>query len=274
MDDYPLSFGGVTTVVYKSFENYLPLSVEKSGVKPKRGSQQFSTSTSKNNRLQECISSIRSEPIIGFGRNKKTQTSKRGDNAVLYVDSVENLTSKIDAFLESSSTTKKLSRSQSKAVTNIKRDLRSEHKYDDFISDGKSTRIFSIEVFIHWYNENPNHYKQKLDIIFSDFSIPKKNHVGENDRLSYAYLLLDSRKFSDSCGIDWTDFIESVFYIGKGKNKRAFNHTQEAEKNWQSGDHSAKAKIRRIHDIWSTKKPVMILTIFENVVNEDEFIKF
>ena len=267
LNEHPLSFGGVNPVVLESFENDLLHSVEKSGAKPKKGSQQSDISSSKQNESQESKSQSRSERGEDSSSNKKKQPNDKAENDA--VDPVVNLTSKLDALLESSSTSKKSTKTKSKTITTVKRDLRSDHKYDDFLYDGKSTRIFSIEVFINWYNENPSYYEQKLDTILSDFSIPKENRVGGNDRLSYAYLLLDPRKFSDSRKMVWTDFIESVFYIGKGKNKRAHNHTQEAEKYWQSGDECVKAKVRRIHDIWRTKKPVLILMIFQNVVAED-----
>lgn len=132
---------------------------------------------------------------------------------------------------------------------------------------------------------------------------------------SFVYLLIDPRVSANlaaeaACGdqpplATWERFLRSVFYVGKGKNGRPFDHLYDALEQYGSNGPgvaideaaeplavvpdplandvngvgeaatatTASAKIRRIHSIWSQGKGVVCRPLFHNIIPTEAFTR-
>lgn len=154
------------------------------------------------------------------------------------------------------------------------RKLRSSRTHEE--PSSRSVSDFSIEN-IAWYYENEEYYKNQCDDIMSDFAIPKNRLREMSAKLSYTYLLLDSRKYSNKENISWLNFIAAIFYIGKGKDERAFQHAKDTEK-WLSNDKKVIDKTRnkkylKIKEIWDSGNPMKVFLVTENIIDGEAFTR-
>lgn len=106
-----------------------------------------------------------------------------------------------------------------------------------------------------------------------------------NSKTSFVYLLLDPR-FTENLPIYhaqmnktevWEKFLKSIFYVGKGKRSRPYNHLYDAIKIYNSNGHASKTseskKISRIVDIWKENYGVVCLHIFHNIIPAEAFTR-
>ena len=114
--------------------------------------------------------------------------------------------------------------------------------------------------------------KERLEnLIENDFAQPDPNRREGNSKLSYNYMLLDSRKIDKAKTVD--DFADSIIYVGKGKNNRAYEHTKEAKKILETGCKTSSPKINKIVDVWKDEGAVMILKTAKYITAEEAFTR-
>ncbi|CAN8003412.1 unnamed protein product [Ixodes hexagonus] len=119
-----------------------------------------------------------------------------------------------------------------------------------------------------------------------DFEAPRPDgHWREGtSRTSFNYLLLDSRvtrnlpvRARGLCLADQiSDFVKSIFYVGKGKRARPFSHLNDAlvvwngtAKSWQT----TSDKTRRILQVWEAGCGVVSLHVFQNVLPVEAYTR-
>lgn len=130
-----------------------------------------------------------------------------------------------------------------------------------------------------------------------------------NLKTSFIYFLIDPR-VSDNLALNyknmskelvWHRFLESIFYVGKGKRSRPYQHLYDAiklfanecddksiairlkqnlridaldlKKNGKIEKLSSSKKIRNIIDIWKSKKGVVCLHIFNNIMPVEAYTR-
>lgn len=138
--------------------------------------------------------------------------------------------------------------------------------------------------------QNPNRlknditYKELEEILFQEFNDPdtsKKWREGFS-KSSFSYLLLDPRHTknlpnrTDSLSLKdtWKTFLDSIFYVGKGKRQRPYSHLYEAVALWNSSNLNATdKKIQRILDIWRDNCGVVCLHVFQNVIPVEAYTR-
>lgn len=99
---------------------------------------------------------------------------------------------------------------------------------------------------------------------------------------SFTYLLLDPRITENlPCRAEivprpeiWRNFIDSIFYIGKGKRSRPYSHLYQAVTSFNNGQmKSNDKKVQNIIDIWKEKSGVICLHIFQNVIPVEAYTR-
>lgn len=99
---------------------------------------------------------------------------------------------------------------------------------------------------------------------------------------SFTYLLLDPRITNDLPNkVDkmdkkdlWRSFLNSIFYVGKGKRSRPYSHLYQAV-SWHNAGKSMSQdkKIQYILDIWKDGVGVVCLHIFQNVIPAEAYTR-
>ncbi|KAL1502110.1 hypothetical protein ABEB36_007303 [Hypothenemus hampei] len=141
-------------------------------------------------------------------------------------------------------------------------------------------REYSLELEkclrnLEWCNDS--RYKSLEVQLAQQFSNPdpsKKWREG-NSKSSFTYLLLDPR-LTDNLPqradilqpIDiWQTFLSSIFYVGKGKRSRPYQHLYDSVDLWKKQQlTSSVKKLERILDIWKNGYGVICLHVFLNVI--------
>ncbi|KAF5274037.1 hypothetical protein FQR65_LT04435 [Abscondita terminalis] len=130
--------------------------------------------------------------------------------------------------------------------------------------------------------QNPNClkdpiYKRLEGALSEEFNNPdptKKLREGVK-KYSFSYLLLDPRVTNnlptraDNLNLQetWKTFLNSIFYVGKGKHSRYYSHLHKALNLWQSGISYANDKTsQHILDIWRESCGIICLRVFQNVI--------
>ncbi|XP_034835070.1 ankyrin repeat and LEM domain-containing protein 1-like [Maniola hyperantus] len=148
----------------------------------------------------------------------------------------------------------------------------------------KHDKTYSVELekslkSDHWLR-NPSPYMELEAKARTDFADPAKKWREGNSKTSFTYLLLDPRltdnlpaKCSKQNPLDsWVTFVNSIFYVGKGKRSRPYSHLYQALTLWKSDfKTSSDKKIQHILDIWSDKVGVICLHVFQNVIPAEAF---
>ncbi|XP_059615142.1 ankyrin repeat and LEM domain-containing protein 1 [Phlebotomus argentipes] len=158
------------------------------------------------------------------------------------------------------------------------------------VANGQKSQLkFSVELINCLQMENLNrHLTEYLKLereMIQSFQDPSKKWREGHLKTSFIYLLIDprvsanlpSRTSSLSPDEVWQIFLQSIFYVGKGKNSRPYAHLYEAIKHFGEfymSDPLAKTaerrlqnqKITKIMDIWNCDLGVVCLHVFHNVL--------
>lgn len=105
-----------------------------------------------------------------------------------------------------------------------------------------------------------------------------------NAKTSFVYLLLDPRTTADltihhkqmSKTEVWERFLKAIFYVGKGKSSRPYNHLYDAikifkcnvdidSKKGKKNEQIESKKLKRIVEIWQDNFGVVCLHVFHNI---------
>lgn len=102
-------------------------------------------------------------------------------------------------------------------------------------------------------------------IAFAEFRAPSQSKTYFN------YMLLDPVMLSSSTtSIQFNEFVESIFYIGKGKNARSMQHLKDAK---QLKTKTASNKVKRIWTIWEKGKGILLLHMFNCIASGEAFCR-
>lgn len=103
-----------------------------------------------------------------------------------------------------------------------------------------------------------------------------------HSKSSFTYLLLDPRisrnlpARSPNIGPSerWLDFLRSVFYVGKGRRSRPYEHLYKAVGLW-SGKNSGRrsANVDRILNIWADGEGVICLHLFHSTIPVEAYTR-
>ncbi|XP_075981383.1 uncharacterized protein LOC142980009 [Anticarsia gemmatalis] len=113
-----------------------------------------------------------------------------------------------------------------------------------------------------------------------DFTDTKKKWREGTAKTSFTYLLLDPRLTDNlpakagkqNQHFNWTTFVNSIFYVGKGKRSRPYSHLYQALTLWKKDFKTSRdKKVQHILDIWSDKVGVVCLHIFQNVIPAEAY---
>ncbi|XP_060805763.1 ankyrin repeat and LEM domain-containing protein 1 [Amyelois transitella] len=114
----------------------------------------------------------------------------------------------------------------------------------------------------------------------ADFANPNKKWREGAAKTSFTYLLLDprvtdnlpARASKQDQHLSWITFVNSIFYVGKGKRSRPYSHLYQALTLWKRDFTTSKdKKVQHILDIWSDKVGVICLHIFQNVIPAEAY---
>nr|XP_022913973.1 ankyrin repeat and LEM domain-containing protein 1 [Onthophagus taurus] len=98
---------------------------------------------------------------------------------------------------------------------------------------------------------------------------------------SFTYLLLDPRitqnlpnryEKLDKSEI-WRTFLDSIFYVGKGKRSRPYSHLYSAVRTYNKDVETDCEKLKRIRNIWSDKYGVICLHLFQNTIPVEAYTR-
>ena len=97
---------------------------------------------------------------------------------------------------------------------------------------------------------------------------------------SFNYILIDPRisqnlpsQIAELSELDrFRIFVESIFYIGKGKRSRTYSHLYEAM-NCEKSDARPNSKHQRILDIWASGQGVVSLHCFQGIIAVEAFTR-
>ncbi|CAG4947722.1 unnamed protein product [Colias eurytheme] len=146
---------------------------------------------------------------------------------------------------------------------------------------GKS---YSIELEKSLRNEdwmqNLSPYIELENKARADFANPNKKWREGTTKTSFTYLLLDprltnnlpARASKQNSHLSWVTFVNSIFYVGKGKRSRPYSHLYQALTLWKRDFRQSKdKKVQHILDIWNDKVGVICLHIFQNVIPAEAY---
>ncbi|XP_035435336.2 ankyrin repeat and LEM domain-containing protein 1 [Spodoptera frugiperda] len=114
----------------------------------------------------------------------------------------------------------------------------------------------------------------------TDFSDSNKKWREGTAKTSFTYLLLDPRltdnlpakSSKQDKHTSWVTFVNSIFYVGKGKRSRPYSHLYQALTLWKKDFKTSKdKKVQHILDIWSDKVGVVCLHVFQNVIPAEAY---
>uniref|UniRef100_A0A158R5G0 LEM domain-containing protein n=1 Tax=Syphacia muris TaxID=451379 RepID=A0A158R5G0_9BILA len=124
---------------------------------------------------------------------------------------------------------------------------------------------------------------RKLDNeLIHEFLIMSRRMCRENKKsTSFCYLLLDPLVIGDSATCNLEVFLKAVFYVGKGKRSRPFEHLVQAiryKQQHQDGVLSKASvqesnKLDMINAIWSRGHGVVSLSVFQNTIPIEAFTR-
>ncbi|CAH0723485.1 unnamed protein product, partial [Brenthis ino] len=128
--------------------------------------------------------------------------------------------------------------------------------------------------------DNLSPYVELHEEIKADFSEKKCWREG-GSKTSFTYLLLDPRRTSRLLPCkgppparlrSWQTFVDSIFYVGKGKRSRPYAHLYQALNLWKKDFKTSRdEKVQTILDIWSAKLGVVCLHVFQNVIPAEAY---
>ncbi|KRT84184.1 hypothetical protein AMK59_2856, partial [Oryctes borbonicus] len=127
-------------------------------------------------------------------------------------------------------------------------------------------------------------HQQLEEAIKQQFSNPDSSRKwrGGIAKSSFTYLLLDPRitqNLPHRCdqlqkSEVWSAFLSAIFYVGKGKRSRPFQHLYEAVTNYSKANFNIEnEKMKRILDIWKDNHGVVCLHVFQNVIPAEAYTR-
>uniref|UniRef100_A0AAR5QFQ0 LEM domain-containing protein n=2 Tax=Dendroctonus ponderosae TaxID=77166 RepID=A0AAR5QFQ0_DENPD len=102
------------------------------------------------------------------------------------------------------------------------------------------------------------------------------------NKSNFTYLLLDPRitnNLPDRAGTlspldQWQTFLSAIFYVGKGKRSRPYQHLYDAVNLWKKGQlETTNRKLQRIIDVWKGDCGVVCLHVFQNVIPVEAYTR-
>ncbi|CAH1640396.1 unnamed protein product [Spodoptera littoralis] len=143
-----------------------------------------------------------------------------------------------------------------------------------------SSGILDSVMNTYWFHELSSYIWLEKQAR-ADFSDSSKEWREGTAKTSFTYLLLDPRlthnlptitnKGYNKCDT-WGIFVRSIFYVGKGKRSRPYSHLQQARTLWNNNIKTSNdKKVQHILDIWSDRKGVVCLHIFQNVIPAEAY---
>ncbi|CAG9537003.1 unnamed protein product [Cercopithifilaria johnstoni] len=129
-----------------------------------------------------------------------------------------------------------------------------------------------------WITGNSFSEGPKLDqILISSFvELSREQDRRGNKSTSFCYILIDPCGIRPSCNsCTMQQFIDSIFYIGKGKRSRPFQHLVDAvrAKGFGNGVLSKSKKLQKIVDLWNAGRGVVSLHVFQNIIPKEAFTR-
>lgn len=134
-----------------------------------------------------------------------------------------------------------------------------------------------------WF-KNITTYKALDETVLRQFATPdlsRKWREGSS-KTSFTYLLLDPR-ITNNLPLRaellkpkeiWETFLSAIFYVGKGKRSRPYDHLYEAVNLWNQGQRSSECKkLNRILDIWDNDNGVVCLHLFQNTMPVEAYTR-
>ncbi|KAL0116108.1 hypothetical protein PUN28_011165 [Cardiocondyla obscurior] len=145
-----------------------------------------------------------------------------------------------------------------------------------------SNKIKSYMEFGNWLHHLDT-YKNLEKQVFQEFASPDPSRRWREGtaKTSFTYLLLDPRITQDlpnrSANLTksqvWSIFLNSIFYIGKGKCSRPFAHLYDAFKTWVDSSTITNKKIDCILNIWNSDYGVVCLHVFQNTIPVEAYTR-
>lgn len=145
-----------------------------------------------------------------------------------------------------------------------------------------SNQIEARLQFGNWLNELDIYRSLERDV-FREFSSPDPARRWREGmaKTSFTYLLLDpritqnlpNRAASLTEPEVWSIFLKAIFYIGKGKRSRPFDHLYDAFHAWTGTKPDTSKKVKCILDIWNNNYGVICLHIFQNVIPVEAYTR-
>ncbi|XP_063932736.1 ankyrin repeat and LEM domain-containing protein 1-like isoform X2 [Zophobas morio] len=150
------------------------------------------------------------------------------------------------------------------------------------------TRAYSKEL--EWTLKNPDWlkdisvYKTLDEAVLREFATPDPSRKWRegNNKSSFTYLLLDPR-LTNNLPVRaeslkpkeiWETFLSAVFYVGKGKRSRPYDHIYDAVNLWNQGIRTSDCKKQaKILDIWSDNSGVVCLHLFQNTIPVESYTR-
>lgn len=134
-----------------------------------------------------------------------------------------------------------------------------------------------------WCN-NTESFKALEEVVIKQFSNPdptRKWREGVH-KSSFTYLLLDPRITSnlplrkDSLQHlqAWEIFLSAIFYVGKGKRSRPYQHLYDAAALWKKDQFSSSSKkLQKILEIWKSGCGVICLHVYLNTIPVEAYTR-
>ncbi|KAE9548566.1 hypothetical protein FO519_008217, partial [Halicephalobus sp. NKZ332] len=120
------------------------------------------------------------------------------------------------------------------------------------------------------------------DVIRNEFCIGQVITREKNEVSSFCYVLIDPSMIKDQFNCTFKEFLEAVFYIGKGKRSRPLQHlvdaakvkktTSEKKENLK-GEKPISKKLKKICDLWTKGHGIISLSIFQNIHPNEAYIR-
>ncbi|OAF66353.1 hypothetical protein A3Q56_05927 [Intoshia linei] len=122
--------------------------------------------------------------------------------------------------------------------------------------------------------------------LISSFNVPGRKWREGNLKSSFVYILLDPRVLSKlnitskiSFNEKFKSFINSIFYIGKGKQSRSYDHFRVARRINQEHNYEIKEKeklspkVKKICEIWKANCGVISLHVFHHCIAVEAYTR-
>ncbi|KAF7268345.1 hypothetical protein GWI33_018498 [Rhynchophorus ferrugineus] len=86
-----------------------------------------------------------------------------------------------------------------------------------------------------------------------------------------------SRKWREADNLSpqkiWETFLSGIFYVGKGKRSRPYQHLYDAVELWKDKKPTTSKKLKRIMDIWKNDGGVICLHVYLNIIPVEAYTR-